>query len=630
MAALACDICGGKLVVGTGGVAVCDSCGMKYSKERIQEKVKEKKGSVEVSNIASDDSLLKRENLTLENSHQELNTLVAIGGNSRDGLDNTEKQNVKSKLKIEEKEQNQNNVTDNPSQELNTLVAIGGNSRDGLDNTEKQMNVERIKMVLCSNCGEKIKEGVRFCPSCGKSAVNTGYPPGYKPKDWTTTLLLCIFLGWLGGHRFYVGKIGTAIINIIVTVVTFGIGSFIWFIIDLIMICTFKFKDKRGYPLKHKSLTNVTTSSNMPVYASPSVNIGNDGGTVYDKAESVDSAAQNLPEQESEKKISSEIINEFKAFMQNLNDANSGQFNGDGIYWENIPEKICINATKAFAILGGESILMVFNESRMSSGKAGMVFTDYGIKYKSAGDSWRLSWNDISVKYTLVKTRSSDTFMIKPDGLLLQAKSSDGSAANKPINLSIYIDYDILVVIINKSCQIFTGRKVEVLDNTVINKYLRKRDANGFLDYLQEEKKSGALGTNAILNTGPSKQIENFSGTLNLLDDEEIIILFESIQKDSGENGLTFTSWGVRYRDNVNQRKWDISWKELGEKCTFHHGKSKYFRISTEQDGLAAYEIELKPSIPNADILEILFLNGCMIMNGKDPYAVDPEAYKTD
>ena len=37
MAALICDICGGKLKVGYGGVVVCESCGMEYTKERIRE-----------------------------------------------------------------------------------------------------------------------------------------------------------------------------------------------------------------------------------------------------------------------------------------------------------------------------------------------------------------------------------------------------------------------------------------------------------------------------------------------------------------------------------------------------------------------------------------------------------------
>ena len=48
MTALVCDICGGKLVMQSGGVAKCDSCGMEYTKERIQEKVQEIKGTVKI------------------------------------------------------------------------------------------------------------------------------------------------------------------------------------------------------------------------------------------------------------------------------------------------------------------------------------------------------------------------------------------------------------------------------------------------------------------------------------------------------------------------------------------------------------------------------------------------------
>lgn len=50
MAALVCDICGGKLVMGPKGVAVCDSCGMEHSAERVKEKVQEIKGTVRVDN----------------------------------------------------------------------------------------------------------------------------------------------------------------------------------------------------------------------------------------------------------------------------------------------------------------------------------------------------------------------------------------------------------------------------------------------------------------------------------------------------------------------------------------------------------------------------------------------------
>ena len=54
MAALVCDLCGGKLVMGAGGIAVCDSCGMEYSTERMREKVQMIKGSVQIDNSNMD------------------------------------------------------------------------------------------------------------------------------------------------------------------------------------------------------------------------------------------------------------------------------------------------------------------------------------------------------------------------------------------------------------------------------------------------------------------------------------------------------------------------------------------------------------------------------------------------
>lgn len=50
MVPLVCDICGGKLAMGAGSIAVCESCGMEHTKERMQEKVQEIKGTVVVDN----------------------------------------------------------------------------------------------------------------------------------------------------------------------------------------------------------------------------------------------------------------------------------------------------------------------------------------------------------------------------------------------------------------------------------------------------------------------------------------------------------------------------------------------------------------------------------------------------
>lgn len=59
--------------------------------------------------------------------------------------------------------------------------------------------------------------------------------------DWLITLLLCIFLGTIGVHRFFNGKIGTGILQII----TFG-GFGIWVLVDIILIVCQKFTDEHN------------------------------------------------------------------------------------------------------------------------------------------------------------------------------------------------------------------------------------------------------------------------------------------------------------------------------------------------------------------------------------------------
>lgn len=68
---------------------------------------------------------------------------------------------------------------------------------------------------------------------------NMGIVPGISRKSKTTALLLCIFLGGIGAHRFYVGKGGTGILYLF-TAGFFGIG---W-IIDIIRIATGSFRDE--------------------------------------------------------------------------------------------------------------------------------------------------------------------------------------------------------------------------------------------------------------------------------------------------------------------------------------------------------------------------------------------------
>lgn len=64
-------------------------------------------------------------------------------------------------------------------------------------------------------------------------------------KSKITALLLCIFLGEFGAHRFYVGKIWTGILYLF----TGGLFCIGW-IVDIVLIISGKFKDKLELPLK--------------------------------------------------------------------------------------------------------------------------------------------------------------------------------------------------------------------------------------------------------------------------------------------------------------------------------------------------------------------------------------------
>jgi hypothetical protein len=117
--------------------------------------------------------------------------------------------------------------------------------------------------VMCVGCGVPPKAGEKFCQNCGADTtpqadmcikcgvkLTKGSASAYGEvgeKDWLTTLLLNIFLGALGVHRFYTGHTGIGIAQLL----TLG-GCGIWAIIDLIQIATGNFKDSDGKKLLKK------------------------------------------------------------------------------------------------------------------------------------------------------------------------------------------------------------------------------------------------------------------------------------------------------------------------------------------------------------------------------------------
>jgi len=109
--------------------------------------------------------------------------------------------------------------------------------------------------MFCQKCGKEVPAEASFCPACGAAVAASARPsghggplsPGYSadkpvsPYSRLAALLLCLFLGGLGVHRFYVGKVGTGVAMIF----TLG-GLGIWILIDFIMIVVGNFTDING------------------------------------------------------------------------------------------------------------------------------------------------------------------------------------------------------------------------------------------------------------------------------------------------------------------------------------------------------------------------------------------------
>jgi len=138
--------------------------------------------------------------------------------------------------------------------------------------------------LFCSKCGTQLNEGSVFCSRCGAKVglIVEQLAADVSPKSRLATTLLAfpwLVVGLFGAHRFYTGKIGTAVIMLVMGVLAaicyFGglfaplvvggdesalgpvvVGGvlyfavWVWALIDFIIAVTGNFKDSQGKIIK--------------------------------------------------------------------------------------------------------------------------------------------------------------------------------------------------------------------------------------------------------------------------------------------------------------------------------------------------------------------------------------------
>jgi len=115
---------------------------------------------------------------------------------------------------------------------------------------------------FCSNCGAATTELTEMCVKCGArvgGAAAKAIAGDISPKSRLAVTLLAMpwLIGGFGAHRFYLGKIGTAVVMLALSIVgwvtiwilvgwLFLGAVWIWALIDFIFAVTGRTRDKEG------------------------------------------------------------------------------------------------------------------------------------------------------------------------------------------------------------------------------------------------------------------------------------------------------------------------------------------------------------------------------------------------
>jgi hypothetical protein len=124
-----------------------------------------------------------------------------------------------------------------------------------------------------------------------------------------------------------------------------------------------------------------------------------------------------------------------------------------------------------------------------------------------------------------------------------------------------------------------------------------------------------------VINNAPSEKLSIIACAVKLPEGEEIIIFFDDTIKGTGKCGLLFTSWGIRYKNNMTMTNWALSWNELVEKYTIVVEGAIFKTLKLRKGNgrfLATETISLIQSEVDPEWLQRIIANGCRIFTGKD------------
>ena len=161
---------------------------------------------------------------------------------------------------------------------LYEIIVVGGLDGRAFFDDIATLVVEKYcylgEKMFCKYCGAKVGDNANFCSKCGKNLVEEQkqtnndekinvtvkladvkpkvIPKNTSPKSRTIAAVLCFFLGLLGFHRFYVGKVESGVLLLIGTLFGWITGGVLYIVlamlvlIDLIVILCGNFKDANG------------------------------------------------------------------------------------------------------------------------------------------------------------------------------------------------------------------------------------------------------------------------------------------------------------------------------------------------------------------------------------------------